>query len=605
MLGKKPAWEVDTFKNHQGFSRAMLTAEHKEVLRQFGESGWIPFYMPCPGGCRFCYHRGFAELFPSVKIEHLPKYNQESFEYIYDLLKKGDQGALFKTIRTVREGDVRHGIACDYFSIGLTKENFEKLAKLNKGKDKQIVLYTTGINVAKEELAWLTKRCGSLVRVWLSVMTFNDRIKKQLVSNPVPSKKVMELLIVLKGPYPLLFHFNFKQTIADLKQLERLKLDDPQIVIMLLYYNRLHSEVVKQMADRARLDFKKLIFWLAKNSGSFKLLKNIEFQSPSCCYAWRYRNDIRRLLSDFTFTKDDLLMCSKGALEIMHFMLDKSVEIFPVPGSFGGSIDYTTGITGKDVIRELRTIIRRHRVKRVFLPDSIWWIEERYDLNAQTKDLLKKQFPDIEFVIIHIPIGVLNARLEIEHCYDYFNCDIKTTKMLQQNKELCLDAATQLKGDFGKVTAIGLIRELSIPINEDSERLLNSVDKNMFMRDGFHESFVFDHSLMEKVIDSDLKITVNYYEPVVQQTKDLINKMAAKANINGITRAIGRSVLNRLQLNNSSSKLFFKKVFIEGKEPDSIVPEVMAHFRMPESERKTVEEDILFFTQIFKSHETK
>jgi hypothetical protein len=110
---------------------------------------------------------------------------------------------------------------------------------------------------------------------------------------------------------------------------------------------------------------------------------------------------------------------------------------------------------------------------------------------------------------------------------------------------------------------------------------------------------------MEKVIDSDLKITVNYYEPVVQQTKDLINKMAAKANINGITRAIGRSVLNRLQLNNSSSKLFFKKVFIEGKEPDSIVPEVMAHFRMPESERKTVEEDILFFTQIFKSHETK
>lgn len=585
----------------------MLTAEHREILRQFAETGRVPFYMPCPSGCRFCYHRGFAELFPAVKVEHLPRYNQESFDYIYGLLKKNGQGALFKTIRTVREGDIRHGIGCDYFSIGLTKENFLKLAQLNKRNKKLIVLYTSGINVAKEDLAWLTERCGSLIRIWFSVMTFNDRIKRKLVANPVPSKKVMEMLTVLKRPYPMLFHFNLRQTIADLKQLERLKLDNPQIVIMLIYYNRLHPEYVKQMADKAKLDFKRLIFWLATNSGSFKLLKNIEFQSPSYCYAWRYRNDLRILLSDFTFTEDDLLMCSGGASEIMHFLLDKDVEICPVPGPFGGSMDFSTGITGNDVIRKLEDVMRRRKVKRVFLPDSIWWVDDRYDLNAQTKELLAKRFPGIEFVIIHIPMGVLNARLELEHCYDYFNCDIKATKALQQDRRLCLDATTKLKGELGAITATGLIRELSIQINAGSERLFDAADKRLSVRDDFHGVFIFHPSLMDKIVGLDTTVIVSYYEPVVQQTRDLINKINAKASIDGkgMKRIVGRSVLNRLLLDNSSSRLFFKKMFIEGKGQDSTIRDVIEHFRIPGRGRKTVEDDMLLFISAFKSLETK
>jgi hypothetical protein len=59
-------------------------------------------------------------------------------------------------------------------------------------------------------------------------------------------------------------------------------------------------------------------------------------------------------------------------------------------------------------------------LRRVVLPDSIFWVQDRYALDGCTADDLRAQLPGIELTVVAIPHEMRRARLSLEECVDYF-----------------------------------------------------------------------------------------------------------------------------------------------------------------------------------------
>jgi len=398
-----------------------MKTELMEVLEKGAKKGVIPSNVACPIGCKFCYERSMKSIFPRLEFNFIPRYNRESFTYFYNQALKYGKCVQPGRMAELKNGKVYFGKDSDFFETGLSKKEIEKIIEINKEKKaKPFYFYTTGRSLDPEFVRYLTEKYDNYFRIWLSVITFNEKIKRKIITNWTKSEKILEIIKSLKKSKIALIHFNFRQTIKDIETINNLNIKNISICIMMLHYNKFHPSFIKNLAENSYYDFKEIIEYIKENKDRFKNV-NIRFLGPPECYAWKNKDLLKKVFKNIQLTKRDIILCSKGSYKVMKNVFEKEVEVSYIPDSFGGSTNFSTAITSKDVIKKvLKIIISKKNIRRIFLPSSIWWIKDKYDYEAKSAKYVKKKFPGIKFNIIKIPKEIINSSLSVEDCYRFY-----------------------------------------------------------------------------------------------------------------------------------------------------------------------------------------
>jgi len=407
----------------------MITERHKKILDIGVTKGILPSNVSCPNNCKFCFFHNIEKIFPNLTEEYIPRYNNESFDYFYNKVLENET-EVYKNPCAIspvgmiysENNKMYHYRHCDFFSIGLTLEQIEKIIDLNKKHNRKTMVSTTGYNLEPETSHYLSEKYPHHFLWRISVITFNEKIKKELMINYISSEKLKRIIENSENVFIFLLYFNFKQIIEDIKFLDGLEQIN-NIKISKMFYNKYHPEIIKKVSKENDEDFKKLIYYLHEHKKEFKDIKKLLFHSPSEAFAWKHKDFLTKTLNRYNLTKKDLILCSKAAYKAIRDLIPDEINVFPIKDSLEGSTTMAATILTKDIINELIPILKKNEIKRVFLPDSIWGIKENagdYDYNAVNKNNLIKMFPDIEMILIEIPYDILDSNLSLQDCYDYY-----------------------------------------------------------------------------------------------------------------------------------------------------------------------------------------
>jgi len=550
----------------------MQTKELKEILSKAGNECLFPISVACPVGCKFCYLLGMKKIIPSIELETIPEYDDETFNYFYNAAVKQKKPVQFYSPFRVKDKRVLYGFSCDFFNLGLSLRNIESLLELNRKHKGRFIIYTTALNIDKGTAEYLTQRYSSVFSFWFSVVTFNEQLKRRIMMNFPASERLKEALKPAAGSKIFLIHFNLHQTIDDLRILNNLKLSDAIVMISELYHNKCHSPLIKSLARKSHDDFKKLIFYLMTHQSEFSNISSFRFYSPPEAYAWRHRFQLQSMISEYNLREGDVALCSKAAFSTLSFIIGKRALVVAVDDSFEGSISFTTTLTADNIrmkINELRQ--GRLKVKRIFIPSSIWWIDYKYDLQGNTVECLQKQFPEVEIIVINVPSNIIVSMLSLEDCYDYYACDFNATHKLFNNKDVLQRVLEQSKGQQESITPAHCLRKLSVVVSEKISESAYFLQKRKLKppaekdKDKGTFQIGIGENELQDIITSPIPAIITYYQPFAVLEDKAFLAECTPIIINGRKRMIRKGRAYQITLKNESSKFFFYKLFLEHK----------------------------------------
>lgn len=399
----------------------------KDVLSLGARSDIIPASIPCPSKCKFCYEHRFTDLFPWIKTRFIAPYTDTTFDYF--LRKKVEnriRGNKLSCCYPVQPfgRSYEYLPSANFFSLGMSKGQIEKLINEYHLAGKTITVYTTGQDMDIEFVKYLNSKYPDTFRIHLSVITFDRKIRLEMMNPKILISDLKAACKSIARPIYFLIHFNNDQIISDIKQLNECSIiNKGEFYIHKLFYNRLSSDEIRCYADNADGEFEALVVYLKKKDRKLNYISHRLCFSPAAeIYAWVFRDEIRELFQTSKGTDDEAIFCSEGAYDtIKNFFSRKSSHIIPIKGVFGGNIDFAMGMTVRQITAQISLLIKSGYVlRRIFIPDSMFCIEDKYDLNLEGVSLIRKAHPKIKVRIVKVPVSITKGAIGLDGCIDYF-----------------------------------------------------------------------------------------------------------------------------------------------------------------------------------------
>lgn len=475
-------------------------------LESYAASGLYPNVSPCPVGCKFCYERSLPELYPKLKVARIRKRSLEQFKVYSDALDRYAEAAVPAYPVIYRDGEVLYHSASDFFAQGMTLEQLDRVIEANANNGQAPHLSTMGKDFDFETARYLTDKHPDAFRVRLSVLTYNDDIKRNLIPRWRDSSEMRKITTVLRDAHIYLLHFGHAQTLEDLEAVNALanRAHKPNVGIAVVHYTRLHPPIVREYGDAGMSDFRELILDLMKRlsapddaaNGGYANIGDLHFQHPAEAFTFRFRNILRALLAPHLLGPEDVVLCSRGAHEVLSALVVRAgARVEAVRDNLGGSTSFTTTLSTDGFRRALRELCAAGRpTKRVFVPAPVWWVDQGSRcLNGDTLDALRAEFPSVEIIPISIPDDVIESRLNLRDCYDWYNADLARTVAIRHDRELSV-AIRRALGPHERLTEAGFVRRI--------EDALGQAAPESALRDESIASVRYDELIVERWSES-------------------------------------------------------------------------------------------------------
>lgn len=442
----------------------------------FAAMGHYPNRSPCPVGCKFCYERSLPEFYPNLKVARVRPRTEDQFDFFTAKLAEYQQSAIpISPVVLEPTGMVTYTSNSDFFAQGLTKEQLDRVVAANTATGTAPYVSTMGKGFDFETAKFLQERHPDAFRVRLSLLTYNDEIKATLIPKWETSTDMRKITTILRDANIYLLHFNVEQTLSDLREVNHLANTShkPRVGIAVVHYTRKHSPLVQRYAEDGFADFETLIRYLMSGKERFENITEITFQHPAEAFTFRFRGFLRDALAPLHLGESDLILCSHGALRVMRDLVVRNgAEVRSVRDGLGGSTTFTTTLCTDDFLRDLGAILAERRdvpFRRVLVPQPVWWVGDPTAaqglrcLNGGSVDDLRRAFPTVEFVPIHVPLDVLETRLTVRQAYDFYNADLEKTRDLLSNRR---DVLAQCLRPNESLTDLGFVRRFVLEGDE-------------------------------------------------------------------------------------------------------------------------------------------
>jgi hypothetical protein len=409
-----------------------------EMLEASAREGTFPNVSPCPVGCRFCYERHLRHFYPTLEVQRIRPPTAEELDHFERQLRRHGRPACPSAPISHEGGVVRYRSASDIFAQGLSLDQLERLVAQNQRVGHAPYMNATGKGLELEAVRRLSERYPDTFRLRLSVLTFNDEIKRQLIPRWPGSGDLKRAIGLLREARIYLIHLGVDQTLEDLDTIDASarRGDGPNVVIAPLHHTSRHPEVVATLARRGLADYEELIARLDVERGRWPRIGDIFFHHPPQAYAWRFRNTLRALLAPLRLGRGDVVLCSTGASDVLRdHVVRRPARVLAVADGLGGSTTFAMTITTGDVARVLDGAGGAGEIRRAVVPSTVWWVNDgERCLGGGTTDDLGRRFPGIEVVRVEVPGEIVDARLTLDECLDYYRTDLERTARLRDER---------------------------------------------------------------------------------------------------------------------------------------------------------------------------
>jgi hypothetical protein len=438
----------------------------------FAAGGLYPNRSPCPVGCKFCYERSLPEFYPNLKVAIVRPKTLKQFDFFTEQLEKYKQSAVPSgPVMLEPDGMVTYHSASDFFAQGLSLEQLDRIVAANSAAGQAPYVSTMGKGFDFETAKFLQDKHPDAFRVRLSLLTYNDAIKADMIPRWENSDDMRKITSILRDALVYLLHFNQEQTLSDLREVNRLAnlAHKPKVGIAVVHYTRKHSTKVQEYAKSGFGDFEALIRHLMTGKESLDNIDEISFQHPAEAFTFRFRNFLRAKLAPWLLGEDDLVLTSRGAYGVMSELVVRTgATVRAVRDNLGGSTSFTTTLCTNDFLRDLGEILAEPDArswKRVFVPAPVWWVGgDTTCLNGGTIDDLRRAFPTLEFIPVDVPMDILESRLSTREAYDWYNVDLARTRALALHEQ---SALTPCLAAYESLTETGFVRRIVIEGKDD------------------------------------------------------------------------------------------------------------------------------------------
>jgi hypothetical protein len=383
----------------------------------------LPLVSPCPNHCRFCYERDIHRLYKGVTVPRMPA-TSTVFDEFFEALGKRPGPVTAGVPITAEADSVHYHNWSDFFSQGLSFGQIERLLKHNSGFRHETWVHTNGAELDLEMARELSRRFPTTLRLHFSLVTFNDELKHQLIAHWNGSDKLKEIVGVLCRAKLYLIHLNAEQTLADLRTIQEHAnpAHKPTVVISQLHSHRLHPAVVKDLSHRSFQESRAAVELLLQHRAEFDNIEDIFVYFPSQAYMSECRLWAQERIEALGPRPGDLVLSSRAAAPVLEAEVIRGrAQVVAVGDSLGGTTDFTTTLTTRDVVAAIRDQRERsHRVSRVIVPDAIWWVRGDTCLEGGTVDDVRAAFPDLEVCVVEVPLSVRRMRLTLDQSLAYY-----------------------------------------------------------------------------------------------------------------------------------------------------------------------------------------
>jgi hypothetical protein len=378
------------------------------------------------------------------------------------------------------------------------------------------------------------------------------------------------MLPILRDAHVYLLHFDCEQTMADLRELDALanRTHKPNVGIAVVNYTRLHPAIVKKYAVEGIADFENLVRHLMRHLHELENLGESSFQHPPEGFTFRFRNVLRSALAPFVLGVDDLVLCSRGAFEVMSTLVVRSgARVVAVHDGLGGSTTFTTTLCTADFLRDLGALLaepRERPLRRVFVPAPVWWLNGGRCIGGGTVDELREAFPQVEFIPVAVPNDVIDSRLTLRQCYDWYNADVTKTVELMGHPEALTGRLAPLEG----VTEAGFARRLVLV--DDSPFAAFSPPVSTFDLEP-----VALEALGE--LDDLTSVLVTYEELLVERSDEAFPDeqpgaiRRLRASLGGEEIPVRRTLVRKYPLVDRATRALFIALFVERRGLEDVV----------------------------------
>lgn len=410
----------------------MIPSQVLNILKLGAREGFLPLNVRCPCKCTFCYESTFSKMFPWIRTMYIPRYRDETFNFFfqraseYSIWKNG-KIELIPTLSLVENSirkignELQYFPNCDFFNIGLTHKQIEAVVKNSNSLIFQHCF--TGLNADFELIKYLSVKYRKFFRIHLSIITFDPKIRKDLMNPNINIQNLKKICKVAIRPEFYVLYFNKEQIIADIDILNEFSIKNRgQIYIHRLYYNKISPEYIKDYSIKAEKQFEAIIFYLKNNDRKLKNISSrLTFTPSSKIYAWFLQEEIKKLLKACKNTTREAIFCSQGAYQTIRSLADEKMHVVPIENCIGGCVDFAIGMAIKSVILKIKEMLADGIVlTHIYLPDAMFIVGKRFDLNGDGVDLIEKTFPGIKVNVIKIPHAMLHTGVTLDVCLRYF-----------------------------------------------------------------------------------------------------------------------------------------------------------------------------------------
>jgi hypothetical protein len=409
-----------------------MSSQHRTKMQDLdikmakGFPGGIPLpeNVPCSNNCKFCYEKNIKQ-FPKIKTKYIPLYDDKQFyEYVnkaIDIVKSPDSRKRKPTISPItqaEDGQFYYFRKCDFFSLGLTHEQIEMIVK----NGAPMTAYTTGYKADPDFVSYLCKQYPTKFNLNLSVITLDPAIRSEMMDSHLTLDYLKRVCEATKNSVYFLLSFTKEQIIKDVDELNELSLkNNNTFSICRLYYSDNSPEEVLRYGQTADECMVGIIDHFARNRKAYKNIESrMTFLPDPPAFAWARRTQLKELVKDCPDEKSTLLICTEGALSVMKTFFQKAHVLAPHT-CFGGNINIALSITLQGVVKKIEECLAQgHALKDVYLPNTVFSIDGKYDYNLEEMATIQKIFPQLKFHLIEIPKKLMTFELTLDECIDYY-----------------------------------------------------------------------------------------------------------------------------------------------------------------------------------------
>jgi len=359
-----------------------------------------------------------------MKTRYLPSYTKENFDlFINHMAGRGNKDKRIQLVMghpwiNKTRKTLHYYPTCDFFNLGLTTDQIETLIQYFPER----FYYTTGLNVDAGLIKYLGKKYHDKFRLHLSIVTFDPAIRRKMMNPAIDVNTLERICKIAWRPQFFLMYFDKEQFIGDLDILNKYSVNNEgSFYIHKLYYNKLSPNSVKEYSIHGDHSFRSIVQYLKLNDRKLSAIsKRSSFAPASVIFAWRFRKELKELFIGCRGGSREAVFCSTGAYPIIKKIM-KSMEVIPIENAIGGCVDFTLGMTVRSIIMKLRELFENGIIlRRMYLPGSMFAVHNQYDLNGDSVEDIKNEFPGLKITVIHIPQNILRSTLSLNTCYRYY-----------------------------------------------------------------------------------------------------------------------------------------------------------------------------------------